>query len=70
MLTEQGDQSYLALCAILKGSGQIFWPLHRMPVSPGAFLTPKVLPLFLSEWKRVMDSAEEFQQERGLAKSG
>jgi hypothetical protein len=58
------------LCAILKGSGQIFWPLQRIPVSLGAFLTRKVLPLFLSECKRVLDSAEKFQQEPGLAKSG
>jgi hypothetical protein len=32
------------LCATLKGSAQIFWPLQRMPVSPRVFQTPKVLP--------------------------
>ena len=33
----------LALCAIFKGTEQIFWPLLRMPVSPETFQTAKVL---------------------------
>jgi hypothetical protein len=33
----------LALCAILKGSAQIFWSLQRMPLNPRAFQAGKVL---------------------------
>ena len=39
--TERSELSHL--CALLKGSGQIFWLLQRMPVSPGAFETSRGL---------------------------
>ena len=38
-----GRSELSRLCAILKSNGQIFWPLSRMPISPGAFQTSRVL---------------------------
>jgi hypothetical protein len=32
------------LCAILKATGQIFWLLQRMPLSPSASQTANLLP--------------------------
>ena len=42
-MREHRTQSSHALCAILKGIAQIFWPLQRMPVSPTDFQTAKIL---------------------------
>jgi hypothetical protein len=35
------------LCAILKGTEQIFWFHQRMPLSPRAFQGPKMLLILL-----------------------
>jgi hypothetical protein len=42
-------QACLPLCAILMGTGQIFWPFRRMPLSPGAFQTAKALRISKKE---------------------